>query len=157
MNGGAGGSGAAGGGGATGGAGGSGGAGGGEACWEPTSLSILGDYVEPNGDELWLRNSGKAVTLTRVAAGKPSFARLPSLWQVARVCADDSALLLKTPTGSFTRLDYLKGASSLTVCLANVTATTLELAAALRPANRMNTIDAGCNDGPWTRLQKGGQ
>jgi hypothetical protein len=93
--------------------------------------------------------------LTRVPSGVPSPAKLPSLWQVARVCADDSALLLKTVAGSFTRLDYLKGASSLTLCLANDTAASLELAAALTPADRTNTIDAGCNGEPWTRVTKG--
>ena len=123
-------------------------------CEAPTSLSIVGDYTAPNGDELWLRDSGKAVTLTRVPAGTPASARPPALWQVVRACPE-SALLLKDAAGSFTRLDYVKGATSLTACLSRHVLDTVEQAERLPPADRANTIDAGCNDGPWTRFAKG--
>jgi len=127
-----------------------------ETCMAPTSLPILGDYVEPDGDLLWLRDSGQAVTLTRVTPGKPSPSKLPSLWQVVGLCSDTSTLLLKDTAAMYTRLDFLKGAASLTVCLATETAGTPALAAAIPPADRANTIDSGCNGGPWTRVVKGG-
>lgn len=126
------------------------------ACVAPTTLPILGDYVAQNGDELWLRDSGKAVTLTRVAPGKPSAAKLPSLWQVMSVCGAESALVLRNAAGRFARLDYVKGGSSLTVCFSSKTADSAELAAEIPAADRANTIDAGCNGGPWTRVVKGG-
>jgi hypothetical protein len=125
-----------------------------EGCAEPTGLSILGDYVETNGDELWLRDSGKAVTLTRVPAGKPAAARLPSLWRVARACSAESFLVLEG-AASFTRLDYIAGPRSLTVCLASETASSAEAATQLPAPDRMNTIDAGCNSGPWVRVMRG--
>lgn len=127
-----------------------------ENCTAPSSLAILGDYVEPNGDQFWLRDSGNALTLTRVTPGKPSAAKLPSLWQVVSACAEPPALVLRASTGAFTRLDYLQGATSLTVCLAANTAATAEQAEAIVPPGRTNTIDAGCNGGPWTRVVKGG-
>lgn len=141
---------------AAGGSGGEGGADGAEQCGPPTSLAILGDYTEPSGRKLWLRDSGKAVTLTRVTPGKPTSAQLPSLWRVTSACSESSALVLEAADGSFTRLDYLAGAASLTLCFAAETATSAELAATLLPADRSNTIDAGCNGGPWTRAVKGG-
>ena len=126
------------------------------ACGAPTSLPIVGDYAEPNGDELWLRDSGKAVTLTRLPAGKPSSAKPPVLWQVVQACSADSVLLLQDAAGNFTRLDYLKGAASLTVCVASESTSTLEKAWALPAADRSNTIDSGCGDAAWTRFAKEG-
>lgn len=128
----------------------------GDGCVAPNALSILGDYIEPNGDELWLRDSGKAVTLTRVTPGKPSPTKLPALWQAVRICESESALVLKNVEGAYTRLDFIKGTSSLTVCLAMGTAATPEAAVGLAGADRANTIDSGCNGGPWSRAVKGG-
>jgi hypothetical protein len=126
-----------------------------ETCSTPVGLSFLGNYLDAAGNQLWLRDSGKAVTVTRVPVGKPVAATPPALWQVVQACADDAALLLKTPAGAFTRLDYLQGTSSLTVCIAGETAATLELALALPAASRVNTIDSGCNGQPWNRFAKG--
>jgi hypothetical protein len=65
-----------------------------------------------------------------------------------------SALLLKTPSATYTRLDYVAGKKSLTVCLASATVSSLALAGELRAADSTNTIDSGCNAGPWTRVVK---
>lgn len=125
-----------------------------ENCGEVRGISMLGDYVDPNGDRWWLRDSGKATTLVHVPAGKPTNGKPPSLWQVLQVCRESSALLLETPSGTFTRLDYVAGAKSLTLCLASSTVAALKVAAELPAADRANTIDSGCNGGPWLRVVK---
>lgn len=134
---------------------GAGGADSSEECGDPTGLSILGDYVDPNGERWWLRDSGKAVTLVHVPAGAPRVSKPPALWQVVQACSGSSVLLLQSPNGTYTRLDYLAGAKSLTFCLASSSVATLPLAAVLPAADRVNTIDSGCNAGPWTRVVKG--
>jgi len=122
------------------------------SCGAPEFLRFLGTYVAPNGDGLWLRDSGKAVTIARVPAGRPEPTKPPRLWQVVSHCPDRSSLVLKTPAGEFTRLDYVEGASTLTVCIDDRTVTSVEEAERLSPADRRNTIDDGCNRGPWMHV-----
>jgi hypothetical protein len=135
--------------------GGSGG-GGTATCEPPTGLRALGDYSAPGGEELWLRDSGKAVTMTRVPAGKPIAGKLPALWQVVENCAPGSFLVLRGAAGGFQRFDYIESSSALTACLSAASAATSAQARELPPADRTNTIDDGCNGGPWTRFAKGG-
>jgi hypothetical protein len=118
---------------------------------------MLGDYADPNGERWWLRDSGKAVTLVHVPAGPPKAGKPPALWQVVQACRESSVLILQSPSGAYTRLDYLAGPKSLTFCLASQSVATSALAAALPAADRVNTIDSGCNAGPWTRVVKGEQ
>ncbi len=141
---------------APGGSAGAGGAPESDGCVAPIALEILGDYQEPNGDDLWLRDSGRAVTLARVPAGKPVVGKGPSLWQVVESCPTASMVVLKNESGAFLRLDYVRGNGSLTACFSASTTTSAELARALPAAGRSNTIDAGCNGAPWLRVTKGG-
>jgi hypothetical protein len=62
--------------------------------------------------------------------------------------------LVEDAAGHFARLDYLPGASSLTVCLGSRTAASLVEARELAPADAGNTIDTGCDGGPWTRFTR---
>ena len=123
-----------------------------QECEPATELPILGNYREPNGNELWIRDSGHAVTVTRVPAGKPSRERLPELWRVRRVCSGATTFIAERSSEAFVRVDWRSISSSLFLCLGSSATPTLDAAVELSPPDASDLDGEGCNGSAWLEL-----
>lgn len=127
-----------------------------DGCGDATALSIFGNYLTQSGDEVWLRNSGNGMTLTRVPAGQPVAARLPQLWEVFRICSVTQTLVVQNEDATYTRVDWLANGGTLFLCIADSSTEALDAALDIAAANGSAPETSGCNAGAWLRLTSGG-
>lgn len=127
----------------------------GDRCGGAAELSIFGNYLTRSGDEVWLRNSGNGITLTRVPAGAPMASRLPQLWDVIRTCSVTQTLVVRNEEARFTRVDWLSYGGTLLLCIAESSTEVPDAVFDVDAANGSDPSTSGCNGGAWLSLTSG--
>jgi hypothetical protein len=115
------------------------------ACVAGGALAIAGDYVATDRTEYWLRKTATATTYTLV----PPPPALPSLFRVTTVCT--RYLALAGTDGTFARLDWVQGDTTLRVCVRPATS-----GAGVGQLSAPDGANAatGCGGAPWLVLTR---
>lgn len=144
--------------GGTAGSGGSAGSGGqgGDVCRANGTLVIAGEYVDGDGNALWIREGRGTATLSLVPAGPPRRTNLPDLWRIERACSAGQTMVLEDAAARFRRADWLARSTALFLCISAADAATATAALALSAAATEQPQSAGCNGGAWLRFASEG-
>ncbi|AKV00506.1 hypothetical protein AKJ09_07169 [Labilithrix luteola] len=116
-------------------------------CTGSGELAITGKYVEADGTQHWLTKTATATTYVRVPSGAADNTRPPTLWKITRVCSNEKAFLVASPTGTFARVEWMQDTKGLSLCVA-ATEMADENAALSAPKSAPITA-TGCKGAAW--------